>query len=395
MPSLSQQRVALTSNFLTLGFVLGVWAVSIPSIKDRMPLSYGQVGLTLLVLGLSSLSAMSVSGRLMSHFGERRILICGGAAFGLSALGPAAAGTWPELLAAAVVLGACSGTFDASQNALAVALERKIGRPVIISFHAWFSAGGLLAALLGSVVLQAGIDVRWLLVGTAAAAATLSLCLAPWLPAAPRPARTEDEPAGQPALRNRRIIVLGLVAFALFTAEGAAYDWSNLYLRNVIGAAPNVATLAFGAFSVGMISVRVIADRVVAHVGPDKYCRAATILAAAGLGLAVLSNNAPMAILGWTLAGLGIAGTVPLTFSVAGNVDPRHSSTYVSRVAAFGYCGLLAGPSLIGFIAQVTTLRIALIVPVVCCLLVAGAAGIFKARPARPTARRPARSGRP
>ncbi|MCZ1002383.1 MFS transporter [Streptomyces mirabilis] len=392
---MSQQRVALTPNFLTLGFVLGVWAVSIPSIKDRMTLSYGQVGLTLLVLGLSSLAAMSVSGRLMAHFGERRMLVCGGVAFGLAALGPAAARTWPELLAAAVVLGVCSGTFDAAQNALAVALERKIGRPVIISFHAWFSVGGLLAALLGSVVLRAGIDVRWLLVGTAVAAATLSLCLAPWLPSAPRLVTTEDEPAGQPTLRNKRIIVLGLVAFALFTAEGSAYDWSNLYLRNVIGAAPNVAVLAFGAFSVGMIGVRVVADRVVARVGPVRYCRAATILAAAGLGLAVLSDNPPMAILGWTLAGLGIAGTVPLTFSVAGNVDPRHSSTYVSRVAAFGYCGLLAGPSLIGFIAQVTTLRIALIVPVACCLLVAGAAGILRPQPAHPTAGRPVKSGRP
>ncbi|MFI7131358.1 MFS transporter [Nonomuraea sp. NPDC050153] len=376
----------MTPNFLILGFVLGVWAVSIPSIKDRMALSYGQVGLTLLVLGLSSLAAMSVSGRLMSRFGERRVLICGGVLFGLSALGPAAARTWPELLAAAVVLGACNGIFDASQNALAVALERKIGRPIIISFHAWFSAGGLLSALLGSAVLRAGIDVRWMLVGTAAATAILSLCLAPWLPTVPHHATAEDEPTGQPTLRNRRIIVLGLVAFALFTAEGAAYDWSNLHLRNVIGAEPNVAALAFGAFSVGMLGVRLIADRVVAHVGPSRYCRAATILAAAGLGLAILSDNPPMAILGWTLAGLGIAGTVPLTFSAAGNVDPRHSSTYVSRVAAFGYCGFLAGPSLIGFIAEVTTLRIALIVPVACCLLVTGAAGILRARPARSTA---------
>jgi MFS family permease len=356
-----------------------VWAVAIPPLKARLDLSYGQVGLTLLALGISSLIAMSASGRLMAYLGERRLLTIGGIAFTFAATGPALARSWGELLTAVVVIGLCNGSIDASMNALVVDVERRAGRPIINSFHAWFSAGGLLAAGAGGIVLGSGFSVSWLLAAAAALALLLLLGATAWLPAVQH-SNDGGHKGGQvrPPLRNRRIIVIGLVALAMFTAEGAAYDWSNLHLRDTVGASPQVAAAGFGAFSLAMMLMRLIADRVVARVGAAQYVRVATLVAATGFGLAIISTTAPIAILGWLLAGIGIAGCVPLTFSAAGNVDPQHSSTYVSRVAALGYCGFLAGPSLLGFLAEVTNLRVALIIPVLCCVVVTGAAGVLR-----------------
>lgn len=380
VPSTFNQRLALSSTFLVLGFELGVWAVSLPSAKDRMGLTYSQVGLTLLVLGISSLASMSSSPRLMVRYGERRVLLFGGLAFGLSALGPACARDWPELLLAAVVLGASNGLFDASQNALSVHLERAVGRPIIISFHAWFSAGGLLAALLASATLRAGIDIRALLVATAVAAVGSVVVVGSWLPRPVDVAGAPSAPLHRPRLRHRGLLTLGVLAFAMFTTEGAAYDWANLELRSVIGAPPQTAALAFGAFSLGMLGLRLSADRVVAKVGPVRYFKVAALVAAVGFAVAIASTSAPMAIAGWSLAGIGIAGCVPLLFAAAGRLDPHHSSTYVARAAAFGYCGFLAGPSIIGFAAQLTGLRLALLIPLGLCLVSAALGGALHPR---------------
>ena len=180
----------------------------------------------------------------------------------------------------------------------------------------------------------------------------------------------------------------------LLLAEGVAYDWSTVHLHQSLDSSKEVAAWAFGAFSVTMTVMRLLADRIVARVGPGAYVRVAALVSAAALAGAALAPNAPTAIVGWALFGVGLAGCTPQFFSAAGNVDARAmgderqeadysaSGTYVARIAGFGYVGLLAGPATIGLLTAWVPLTTAFLVPIVGCVL----AGLLAPRALRTAA---------
>lgn len=165
------------------------------------------------------------------------------------------------------------------------------------------------------------------------------------------------------------MLLLGLLAFALLLGEGVAYDWSTVHLHDSIGSSETVAAFAFGAFSLAMTIVRLIADRLVAAWGPARYVARAALLGAFGLSAAALAPNAAIAIAAWAVFGIGLAGCVPQFFTAAGNVDVSASGTYLARVTSMGYLGLLAGPSIIGLLTRWVPLTTAFAVPIAGCLL--------------------------
>jgi MFS family permease len=151
-------------------------------------------------------------------------------------------------------------------------------------------------------------------------------------------------------------------------SEGVAYDWSTVHLHDSLGSSTTVAAWAFGAFSITMTAVRLIADKVVHRLGAATYVRWAAAIGAVGLAAAALSPTAPLAIAAWALFGIGLAGCVPQFFTAAGNVDTAASGTYLARVAGFGYLGLLAGPAVIGILTEWVPLTTAFAVPIAGCV---------------------------
>lgn len=356
------------------GFLLGMWIVNIPTIKDRTGVDQADLGLILLVLGGMAWVGMQLSGPAVDRFGSRPVVIVATIALAATLPAPGFATSAVQLVIALAVVGFFNGFIDVAQNAQAVVVEREYGRPIMSAFHAFYSLGGLAASVLGGSMIALDVDVRATLVVAAVIGIVAATVLRPSL--IPAPAPLEDAPAKGRAPWTSRVLLLGLLAFALLLAEGVAYDWSTIHLRDSLGSSETVAAFAYGAFSVTMTIVRLLADRVVAAWGPAVYVSRAALVGATGLLGAALAPNATLAIIAWGVFGIGLAGCVPQFFSAAGNVDPTASGTYLARVTSMGYIGLLAGPSVIGLLTHWVPLTTAFAVPIAGCL----AAGLLAPR---------------
>ena len=368
MPLVPARR-ATTAVFVLNGFVLGMWVVNIPEILDRTGTTKAQFGTLLLLLGGAAFIGMQITGRLIDRHVSRPVTIVSALLLCMALLGPAFATDVWTLAVALALLGFTNGAVDVGQNTHAAEVERGYGRPVMSGFHAFFSLGGLLAALLGGGFIAADTDLRVSLGIAAAAGVGVTLAARPGLlPPTPR-TRVEREGAGPRAPWTARVALLGAIAFVLFLSEGVAYDWSTVHLHDSLGARKDVAAWAFGAFSVTMTAIRLVADRIVARTGPAAYVRVAALVGAMALTGAALAPNAPTAIVAWGLFGIGLAGCIPQFFTAAGNVDVDASGTYVARLAGLGYLGLLAGPAAIGMLTAWVPLTTAFAVPIVGCVL--------------------------
>jgi len=365
----SAARRSTFAIFALNGFLLGMWVVNIPEIRDRTGASTVVLGYLLLLLGGSALLGMQVGGRLIDRFGSRVVVVVAGLALSVCLVGPGLATNVPALAVALGLLGAFNGVIDVSQNAQAVEVERAYGRPIISAFHAFFSLGGLLASLIGGGLIALDVDVRLTLAAAGLLGFVLTLAVRPsLLPPSPGTIRESGVPRAH-APWTPRVVVLSLLAFMLLLSEGVAYDWSTVHLHDSLDASKTVAAWAFGAFSITMTLVRLVADRVVARIGAAAYVQRAALVGAAGLLGAALAPNPAVAIGAWAVFGVGLAGCVPQFFSAAGNIDPAASGTYLARVTGTGYLGLLAGPAIIGILTNWVFLTTAFAVPIVGCLL--------------------------
>lgn len=363
----TRARQATFAIFVLNGFGLGMWVVHIPEIQERTSVDKAELGYLLLLTGVAAFIGMQLGGRLIDRFGSRAVTVSSAILMSASLLGPGYASDITWLAVALGALGFSNGIIDVAQNAHAVEVERAYGRPIMSAFHAFFSLGGLLAAILGGSLIALGVKVGYSLTGAAVVGVVVAVIARPWLLTVTPPEEPSDPDAPR-APWTGRVVVLGVLAFALMLSEGVAYDWSTVHLHDSLDASKTVAAWAFGAFSVTMTAVRLIADRIVHRIGAAAYVRFAALIGAVGLTGAALSPTAALAIASWALFGVGLAGCVPQFFSAAGNVDPSASGTYLARVAGFGYVGLIAGPAIIGILTEWVSLTTAFIVPIVGCV---------------------------
>lgn len=363
----SRARIATFGVFALNGFTLGMWVVNIPTIKDRTDVDQATLGLFLLVLGATAWVGMQLAGPAIDRFGSRPVLTSSACALVATVPGPGFATDATQLVAALAVLGFANGFIEVSMNSQAVVVERAYGRPIMAAFHALFSLGGLLASIVGGGLIALGVDVRATLVGVALVGVVVALSLRTSFVAATPPA--DDAPPRGRVPWTSRVLLLGLLAFALLLGEGVAYDWSTVHLRDSLGSSETVAAYAFGAFSATMTIVRLFADRVVQRWGPAVYVSRAALVGAVGLAGAALAPTPALAIVAWAVFGVGLAGCVPQFFTAAGNVSETSSGTYLARVTSMGYLGLLAGPSIIGLLTHWVPLTAAFAVPIVGCVL--------------------------
>jgi len=365
----SAARRSTFAIFALNGFLLGMWVVHIPEIRDRTGASTAVLGYLLLLLGGAALLGMQVAGRLIDRFGSRVVAVVAGLGLSVCLVGPGLATSTPALAVALGLLGVFNGVIDVAQNAQAVEVERAYGRPIISGFHAFFSFGGFVASLVGGALIALESDLRLTLAGAGVLGVLVTLAARPAL-LLPSPGTTRE--SGTPRVRapwTLRVVVLSLLAFVLLLSEGVAYDWSTVHLHDSLDASKSVAAWAFGAFSITMTVVRLVADRIVARIGPAAYVQWAALVGAFGLLGAALAPNAGLAIVAWAVFGVGLAGCVPQFFSAAGNIDPAAAGTYLARVTGTGYLGLLAGPAIIGILTNWVSLTTAFAVPIVGCLL--------------------------
>ncbi|MET9274536.1 MFS transporter [Kribbella sp. NPDC003557] len=362
-------RIATWLYFGLNGFAVGMWVVHIPSIEHATGITHSTLGLLLLVLGGAAFIGMQVAGPLVDKLGQRRLVPAAGILLGIALAGPGLATNWWTLGLALILVGFGNGSIDVGMNAQAVVVERGYPRPIMAAFHAMWSIGGAIAAVIGAATLRAGVPTEVTLGLAGLVCIVLSLAASRFLLEAT--VSDEDADDAQPREKPPAKLVwaLGGLAFGLMLSEGVANDWAALHFRDILDTSVSTAAYAYGAFAVAMTVGRFLTDRVAAVVGPAAIVRWGAAMAAAGLTLVIVVPWVPVALVGWAVFGLGLAGGVPQLFTAAGNLDPRSSGALMARVVGLGYVGLLAGPALIGGLAHWMPLNIAFILPVVLCVL--------------------------
>ena len=352
-------RGAVTAVFAINGVLFGAWAARIPAIRDRVGLSDGELGLVLACIAVGAIAAMPLAGAAGARFGSRRatrgslLLAC--VAVGVIPLAP----SFPAIAALAVCLGMAMGSLDVSMNAHGVAVESRYDRPILASFHAAFSLGGLAGAALGSLAAAGGLDVRVHLALVAMVSLVVGLVWSRRFLGADVDAVGAADPTfvRPPA----RLVPLGLLAFACLLIEGASGDWSGVYLRDELGTSAAVAALGFTAFNLTMTAGRIVGDRLVDRFGSIAVVRAGGAIAAVGFALALAAATPVAAIAGFACLGAGMAGVVPIVFRSAGHVPGMAPQLGLAAVSSTGYLGFMVGPPVIGGIAELVGLPSALI----------------------------------
>jgi MFS family permease len=350
-------RAAVLAVFFTNGVVIGTWVVRIPAIKERLGLGEGLLGVALLGAAVGALVAMPVVGALVSRFGSRRVVGISALTLSVVLLTPGLASSLLVLMLAVVMLGAANGGLDVAMNAQAVAVERGYGRPIMSSFHAAWSFGGLGGAALGGLLASMGVGP----LPHFAAVAVLAAIAFAVAYGALLPSRADASEEGTPAFARptRALLGLGIISFCVLLGEGAMGDWSAVYLDDTLRTGPGFAAAGYAAFSLSMAFGRLFGDRFTELLGPVTLVRVCGTIAAVGLGLALAAAQPLVALVGFVCAGAGFSIVFPTALSAAGRTAGP-TGPALAAVTTAAYTGFLVGPPFIGFLAELTGLGYAL-----------------------------------
>ena len=310
---LSSPRAAVSAAFLIHSTVSGTWAPRLPAIKESLGLSDGELGTALVGLAIGLLVGTRLAGAPVDRFGSRPVMRVGFPLLAATLVLPGLADSLVTLLLSLFVLGLASGALDVAMNAQGIEVERQLGRPILSGLHGLWSIGLGLGA--GVAALSAALDIDPLeqFAVVAAVLAVASVVFLRGLLAAQRPAPGEPEEEGVTVRWTLALALLGVIAFCSFVGEGSASDWSAVYMTQELGTSQALGAVAFAAFAVTMATTRFV-------------------------------------------------------------VDPLRGRL-VGRVATLGYVGSVAGPIMIGWLAEASSLRASLGLVVLLALLIAVSAG--------------------
>jgi MFS family permease len=388
---LSSPRAAVAAAFLIHSTVSGSWAPRLPAIKESLELSDGELGTALVGLAIGLVVGTRVAGAPIDRFGSRPVMRAGFPLLAATLLLPGLADSQVELFLALLVLGVASGALDVAMNAQGIEVERHLGRPILSGLHGLWSVGLGLGAGVAALAAAADVEPLAHFAAVAGVLAVASLVLLHGLLPAEHHVREEHERDESVTVRwTLPLILLGVIAFCSFVGEGSASDWSAVYMTQELGTSPALGALAFAAFAVTMAIARFAADPLRTRVGNVRLVGVGSLVAAGGLGAALLIHEPAAGIAGFALLGLGLAPVVPITFSAAGDLDPRATGRLVGRVATIGYVGSVAGPIMIGWFADATSLRTSLgLVVLLSAVIAVSAPGCGAARRGRNLTRAP------
>ncbi len=355
VPGVAQQH-ATRLTFLLSGFAMAAWAPLVPFVKLRLAISDGTLGLLLLCIGAGSTFSMPLTGFLTGKLGCKTVILIASTLLLLSlpllTLMDSTAGMALILL----VFGAAMGMIDVAMNVHAVVVEKASGRAMMSGFHGFFSMGSIFGALAVTGLLFLGLTPFQSVVLVVILLAILVVFTSPHLWR-----HTRHEGDGPIFVLPRGwVVLLGFLCFVMFMTEGSMLDWGALFLTTERGVSAHQAGLGYAVFSVAMTAGRLTGDRIIATFGRFNVLMYGSLCASLGLVLLTTVDNFWIAGLGFVMIGFGAANLVPIMFSAAGNQTSMPASMAIASVTTLGYAGILAGPALIGFIAQVSSLSIAL-----------------------------------
>ncbi|MGL4170310.1 MFS transporter [Morganella morganii] len=361
-----REQMATRALFFVAGFASAAWAALVPFAKLNTGVNDGVLGLLLLCLGGGALVAMPLTGVLTTRFGCRLVMTVSVILLSITLPLLAVINHTGLLALTLIIFGMGIGITDCAMNIQAIIVEKAAPKPMMSGFHGFYSVGGIAGAGAMSGFMLAGMG------ALQAAGAVTAICLL-LLTLSYKGMLDYAWPSEGPAFAVPRgaVLLIGIICFATFLAEGSVLDWSAVFLTEYRHVPESMGGLGFACFAVLMSLGRLTGDKIVAVLGRPQVVLWGALLAAGGLLLSVLSDNWLLALTGYGLIGLGCANVVPVMFSAIGRQTSMPQAVAVPAVTTLGYLGILAGPASVGLIAYRFTLPAALLAVVALLLLVA------------------------
>lgn len=364
--SSARLRIALTVFFALDGFLFAGWVVRIPAIKQQTGASASTLGLALLGVSAGAVITMMLTGRLCRRYGSHVVTVCCGTLLALSIALPARTHSVVALGLVLLLFGAAYGAANVAMNSVAVDLVSALRRPVMPSFHAAFSLGGMAGAGLGGLVAGSLSPATHLLAlagtGLLVTAVTGPVLLrnrpARGTSAAERDTERVPEHPRRMSGRTRRIVILfGVIALCTAYGEGALAEWGALHLSQDLHAGPGLAAIGYSLFALTMAIGRLTGTTLLERLGQTRTLVVGGATAAAGMLSGALAPTVWLALLGFAVTGLGLANIFPVAVGRAGALAGPDG---VAAASTLGYTGMLLGPPVIGFLADWFSLPVAL-----------------------------------
>ena len=357
LPVRRVNRIAVSSFFFLAGFCYSSWCSRIPNIQQKLHLDSAALGGVLLGLPVGLMTSLPLAGWLVARFGSRPVAII--AALCYAATLPVldlVVAPW-QLFIALMGFGMFGNLLNISINTQAIGTEALYGRTIMASYHGLWSLAGFAGGSIGTLFIGLGWSPRQhFLVITAFALVTVGFLSGRLIPV--------DDGAGgdKPifARPDRSLVNLGIIAFCSMICEGCMFEWSGVYFQNVVHPPRALVALGYTAFMSTMASGRFVGDWLTTRWGIRRILRLSGSMTAMGLLIAVLFPSLLPALLGFLLVGAGVSSVVPLVYSTAGKSKVLSPGVALAAVSTIGYLGFLFGPPFIGFIAQVSSLRVSL-----------------------------------
>jgi predicted MFS family arabinose efflux permease len=380
-------RIGAAACFLLTGVISASWASRVPAIKNDLGLSDGRFAIALLGLEAGAVLGLQLGGLVVPRTGSRRALTASLLAFSCALLGPALA---PSLLVLAVSLfafAALNSVVDVAMNAQGVAIQRLMGRPVLSGLHAMHSLGGVLGAGAGAIAARLGATPPPHFLACAVVAVVVGLAAWPLLLPSGVDAKedqSEDGTAQTSGLRRwvsgwtASVALLGALAFCFTLAEGAGLNWSAVYVADSLGGTEALGAIGLGTFLGAVTLGRLVGDRLVSRLGAVRMFRAGAVVAGVGFGGALLVDAPGAGLVGLALLGVGISNALPIAISAGANTPGESPATATARVSTLGYLGSFVGPVLVGGLASLSSLPVALGLPALFVLAAAFGAGAVR-----------------
>lgn len=359
-------RLGVSLFFGVNGFLGANWIARIPAVVQKLDIGLDALGTLLLLFAIGAIITFPVSGRFTGTHGSAPVTTLFGLLFCITvpmlAFSPNA--WWLAL--ALLLYGVGNGGVDIAMNAQGVEIEHATNRRIMGSLHGFYSLGGLAGAATGAFAAwqRIGLEVHFTLLSI------VGFLLMAWaatglIPDTPREDTAPD--SGGFVFPPRILWPLGIIGFCSAVGEGAMADWSALYLNDHLGSSESIAAIGFFVFSLTMLTGRFLGDAIVAKLGAVLVIRACSIIAFAGLLFGIAIDEIWSIMIGFGAVGLGLSVIIPLVYGAAGNTPGIPRGRGVASVATIGYTGFLAGPAVLGWIAEASSLRIAMLIVVILC----------------------------
>lgn len=352
-------RLAISLFYFFQGFCFASWASRIPYIKSNLHLTDADMGNMLLALPLGQLVTMPISGYLVKKFGSKKIVVLGAIlyAIGLTNLGWA-----PNKYALAIALfffGSFGNFANIAVNTQGVNAERMYHRSIMASFHGAWSLAGFTGALVGLIMSNLQITPFPHFCVVAVLSFVSVFANYKFLIEDIASKQTEETPKKSKfQLPSGIILQLGVIGFFAMACEGAMFDWSGVYFKEIVKAPEGLETVGYACFMITMATGRFLGDKLITSIGRKKMMQICGVLIMVGLLLAVAIPNFYVAALGFILVGFGVSTNIPNVYSVAGTQKNISPSVALTAVSSISFLGFLMGPPLIGYTSALMNLRL-------------------------------------